>query len=235
MKDDGLHRTLVILSKAPVDGTVKTRLTPAVSASQAARLHCAFLADLAQTVRQLKDEIGGLRCILAYSGERDHPGFDPFESNLFERWSQGMGDLGQRLSHLSSRAFNEHAEQVLMIGADSPTLETMHLNNAFEALNRVDVALGPSFDGGYYLIGLRKSAPALFEGIDWSSRFVLEQTVERCRSESLLCELLAFWYDVDTPEDLERLRFHVLKANPSRSGQKFPATASELKRIFEVI
>jgi uncharacterized protein len=234
MTGDGIRRTLVILSKSPVAGQVKTRLSPAVTPDQAARLHCAFLVDLANTLRRLGNSVSGLQCVLAFSGDRDHPGFAPFDGKTFERWSQGRGDLGQRLARITSRAFDEGAEQVVVIGSDSPTLETAQLADAFDALGRVDVALGPSFDGGYYLIALRERAAEVFEKIDWSSNRVLSQTVQRCHGRSLLCELLGFWYDVDTPEDLERLRFHLLEAPSSRSGRNFTATASELNRIFEL-
>ena len=112
---------------------------------------------------------------------------------------------------------------MLVLGSDSPTLSTAHLHTARLTLHRCDVVFGPAFDGGYYLVGLADipaEAPApeseIFDDIDWSSPRVMEQSWRRTTQHGLLCELLGYWYDIDTFEDLQRAKFHLFEYLASR-------------------
>ncbi|MDP3046824.1 MAG: DUF2064 domain-containing protein, partial [Chloroflexota bacterium] len=100
-------------------------------------------------------------------------------------------------------------ESAVIIGADLPTLPLSHLTAAFSMLDRRPAVLGPSLDGGFFLIGLRNLQPELFEGIAWSTRQVLGQTVDRINRLGLALECLEPWYDVDTVEDLDFLISHL--------------------------
>jgi glycosyltransferase A (GT-A) superfamily protein (DUF2064 family) len=95
---------------------------------------------------------------------------------------------------------------VLLIGSDSPTLPAAHMTQAFELLGEVPVVLAPARDGGYCLIGASGGVPPVFDGIDWSTDRVLAQTIERLQLAGLKHASLPAWYDVDTADDLERLR-----------------------------
>ncbi len=171
-------------------------LTPA----QAAALHTAFLDDLLDRLRGLREDIE-LR--LAWALE---PG-EQVPSGHLPGVRQEGSDLGERLYRTLSEAATE-AGAVMALGSDHPTLPLEIVHRAFERVELgADVVLGPAEDGGYYLIALRPEAvaPRLFEGIAWSTDQVLAATLDRCRELGLGVELLPEASDVDTPEDLRRL------------------------------
>ena len=135
---------------------------------------------------------------------------------------QGEGDLGARLSHILMNALPD-PERVVFIGADSPSLPLSYLEGAVSSLARHDVVIGPSDDGGYYLIGVSGHHLCLFNDIAWSTSVVFEQTLARASAAGLKVDLLPGWFDVDDYAGLCRLR-RELQENPSAA----PRTASYL-------
>ena len=118
---------------------------------------------------------------------------------------QGTGDLGDRLSRISRRLFSQGYRKLVILASDTPHLPQECIHRAFSRLDETDVVLGPCDDGGYYLVGSRVHAPALFEGIAWSTSAVLEQTTGRAEDAGLSWEVLPSCYDIDTIDDLRRL------------------------------
>lgn len=233
------HDVVVVFAKAAVLGQVKTRLSPELSAEQSLALYQAFLADTARTVSRYAESSSRpvVKVLAATGGEVDGTdGFEPFIDAGFTVLDQGSGDLGARMRRITGQCIESGATRVVTIGTDSPTLHVEHLEFAFSMLGRYDVVLGPSFDGGYYMVGMRDAPEGraqahvnIFENISWSTPDVLSQTWERCKSASLLCELLGFWYDVDTFSDVRRLRFHLLDYLLARDPNLAPSTASLLR------
>ncbi len=125
------------------------------------------------------------------------------------RW-QGDGDLGERLGRAFGIAFREGADHVLVLGSDHPTLPAEYLERGFSALKGAHLVLGPSIDGGYYALALRRyawpRAATLFRDIPWSTPRVLERTRERARMGGLCHVELPAWYDVDEPAALRLLQ-----------------------------
>ncbi len=119
-------------------------------------------------------------------------------------WPQGDGDLGRRLARATDRALSDNSAGVIVLGADSPTLPRGFLERAVTKLSRHAAVVGPCDDGGYYLIGLRRSMPVLFERINWGSAEVARQTGERAVDAGIDLAELPLWYDLDRPEDLTR-------------------------------
>jgi rSAM/selenodomain-associated transferase 1 len=117
---------------------------------------------------------------------------------------QAGSDLGARLAHVFADLLGGPDDRAVAIGVDCPELELGIIREAYEALQACDVVLGPASDGGYYLIALRRKAPLLFEGVDWGTGRVLEQTLERARRAGLETALLGGLSDLDTPDDLVR-------------------------------
>ncbi|MGH7274115.1 MAG: TIGR04282 family arsenosugar biosynthesis glycosyltransferase [Nitrospiria bacterium] len=202
MQTDGL----VIFAKAPVAGKVKTRLFPHLTSEDATQLHRAFVLD---TLTRLKT-IRGIRRYIACYPSLTHPFFQQlsqdFQIGLLDQ--QG-DDLGQRMGGIVKTLMQSGCSRVVLIGTDIPTLPTSYVKDAFNFLQRrapqTDVVLGPSEDGGYYLIGLSRWVPQLFEGIPWSTDKVFEITLQKIHDLGLKFEILPKWFDVDDYKHLKTL------------------------------
>ncbi|MFB6374424.1 MAG: TIGR04282 family arsenosugar biosynthesis glycosyltransferase [Bradymonadaceae bacterium] len=231
-ENDIAPNALVVFAKPPEPGEVKTRLTDRIDETTAARLYRAFLRDTAARVTAVAASLDEqVTPVLAYTGRPDHPTFEAFWDRDCVGVDQGGGDLGDKMNRVSRRCLEAGADRVLIVGSDSPTLLNRHYREAYRRLETTDVVLGPSFDGGYYLVGMTDPRPAIFEGIDWSTPSVLEQTVRRCRDNQLLCELIEFWYDIDTFEDLRRLKFHLLEYLAAGDQTVAPETAEMVRGL----
>jgi uncharacterized protein len=198
-----VSRTVVVVfAKAPRPGGVKTRLCPPLSATAAAQLYRCFVLDILDRVRA----VNGITPAVAYAPRRGRRFFAAVRPRML-LIPQAGADLGARMAGVFERLFARGFEAVVLIGADSPTLPPAYLRRAIRAVRRSDVdgVIGPSEDGGYYLIGLRRPCPELFDGIAWSTGRVLAQTLARARRAGRRLRALPTWYDVDTVEDLRRL------------------------------
>jgi rSAM/selenodomain-associated transferase 1 len=197
---------IAVMAKAPRAGLVKTRLCPPLDPAEAAELYRCFLLDRVAQVSALDD----VTPVLAYAppdAREELAALAPGVALLPQRGP----DLGERLTHVFADLLGEHGAAIAT-DSDTPTLPRRCLDGAVRALTDggADVALGPTEDGGYYLIGLRRPTPSLFQGIRWSTPEVLDATMDRARQLGLRVELLPRWFDVDTPADLERLRATLL-------------------------
>lgn len=203
------------MTKVPIAGTVKTRLQPVLAAEQCAALAECFLRDTVNKVNSLK-----IKLIIAYSPieKRDVlleilPEYD----NFIE---QKGANLGEKMFHAFEFAFSNNADSVVLIGTDSPTFPKELIVEAFENLSENDAVLGATTDGGFYLIGLRRLKKESFENIEWSSPRAFEQTARNTEKADLTLSLLPIWFDVDTPEDLKRLKNDLTK-NPNIAPATF--------------
>lgn len=209
-----MKRAIIIMAKVPISGTVKTRLQPFLSPDQCAELAAAFLRDVENKAKSVCNET-----ILAYSPADQRAILEnllTFENILIE---QTGADLGARISNAFEFAFaREKDSAIVMIGTDSPTFPFEFIERAFKFLETgADAVLGKSADGGFYLIGLRRFAPHLFENVEWSVSTVYEQMTENlARFEFANLRLVPDWYDVDTPNDLLRLRDETFKDEQAR-------------------
>ena len=184
-----------VFAKPPVAGEVKTRLQPFVSPAQAALLSEAFLRDTWKTVASLPWAMP----VLAVTQPWDGNGLRP--ENV---WLQGNGDLGERIERILRRALRE-AASVLAIGSDSPGLPARFYLDARRALASRDAVLGPTEDGGFYLLGLKRCPPELLRNLPWSVDTTFEATKGRLESHGFTVHILEPWFDVDRPRDLRRL------------------------------
>jgi rSAM/selenodomain-associated transferase 1 len=195
---------LAVMAKLPVAGEVKTRLCPPLTAVQAAALARCFLQDKVEQIAGIETA----EPVVAFTPPEGAAALAALLPRGIRLVPQQGADLGARLDHVLTDLLAEGAPGAIAVGADSPTLPTGFLRRACAALldRSADVVVGPSEDGGYYLIGLRAPAPALFEAMPWSTAAVLAETLGRVRRLGLRLGLLPSWFDVDRGEDLERLR-----------------------------
>jgi rSAM/selenodomain-associated transferase 1 len=193
---------LAVMAKAPRVGTVKTRLCPPLQATEAADLARCFLLDAVERVAA----VVGVRPIVAYAPVEARAEFEASAPG-FALIAQRGADLGERQARLVEDILALGHEAALLIGTDSPTLPPEMIDEAVSLVMApaVDVVVGPTEDGGYYLIGLRAPCPGLFEVMPWSTGAVLSLTLERARRLGLRAACLPTWYDVDTGADLARL------------------------------
>lgn len=197
----GARATVLIFAKYPQPGRVKTRLVGRLSPVEAAEIHRASLLAVCETVTAC----GGLDVTLVVTPDDRATTLGGIVPDpLHDCWPQGDGDLGVRLTRACMRAFDDGTGPVILLGADSPTLPIAYLQDAVDRLAEHDVVLGPCDDGGYYLLGLGRPIPRLFEGIDWGTEDVAAQTRKRAIEASVDLHELPRWYDLDRYEDLVR-------------------------------
>ena len=220
-----MSTTLIIFAKSPIPGKVKTRLTPHITPTEAAELYKAFIADIIFNVHKLKCE----QVIIAYTPSNAEATFHSICGQLVKYLPQKGDNLGERMKNAFRHTFHKGSTRTVIIGTDSPTLPLSYIQKAFDVLKEVPVAIGPNFDGGYYLIGLSEQNYAIFDGIDWSTSKVFDQTLTRIQAINKQLYVLPPWYDVDTPDNLEFLRSHIQAMRLSGSSDIPDKTMLSLK------
>jgi rSAM/selenodomain-associated transferase 1 len=229
--DKQLAKLLVIVAKEPVPGKVKTRLFPKLSPAVAADLYRCFLHDRIQEVSTLNE----VDRAIAYTPEDAGKTFTTLALDGFELFAQQGKHLGERLNNIFLEKLSQGYNAVSIVDSDSPDLPKSLIKESFELLlsKRADIVFGPCYDGGYYLVGMRKPHPELFRNIPWSTENVLSATLEKARKIGLNVKLLTRWNDLDTFEDL--LEFYNKYKNRQLSkdwaGKKTFAFLSQLEKI----
>jgi uncharacterized protein len=198
---------LLVFARAPLAGTVKTRLIPVLGAQAATDLH----RQLVSLTLQRACAACGAHVQLWIGGDP----FDAFVQDCATRFCTPMyeqrgADLGHRMADAFERAPSgtDRAARCVLIGTDCPAQTVQDLEHAAEALRSHDAVLQPAEDGGYVLVGLRRPRPELFDGIDWGGPCVTEQTLQRAVSLGLTVQLLRTLPDLDSASDLQRAREH---------------------------
>ena len=202
----GCGTGLVVFAKVPEKGRVKTRLEEYYTQDQALAIYEAMLRDVLDLVVRLQDQFAEVSVYWASSSAEMIPQKLAASDPTLAHFRQRGEDLGIRMYHAMEESFQRGNKKVILIGCDSPTLPEAFLSHAAEALDKADYVLGPSEDGGYYLIGASSLVREAFEGIPWGSSEVLARSLEVLDGLGLRTTLLPVWYDIDRPEDLERLQ-----------------------------
>jgi rSAM/selenodomain-associated transferase 1 len=229
--DKQLAKLLVIVAKEPVPGKVKTRLFPKLSPAVAADLYRCFLHDRIQEVSTLNE----VDRAIAYTPEDAGKTFTTLALDGFELFAQQGKHLGERLNNIFLEKFSQGYNAVSIVDSDSPDLPKSLIKESFELLlsKRADIVFGPCYDGGYYLVGMRKPHPELFRNIPWSTENVLSATLEKARKIGLNVKLLTRWNDLDTFEDLLEFynKYKDRQLSKDWAGKKTFAFLSQLEKI----
>jgi rSAM/selenodomain-associated transferase 2/rSAM/selenodomain-associated transferase 1 len=187
---------LIIFTRFPEAGKTKTRLIPSLGAEGAALLQRQMTEHTVKQARRI-----GIEIEIRYTGGTSEQMRDWLGSDL--RYAdQGEGDLGERMERAFFDHFSAGVNRIVIIGSDCPSNDSKNMVAAFQSLENADCVFGPAHDGGYYLIGLNKPMPHLFQGVEWGGGNVLEQTLSAAASD--LFQLLERRNDVDLPEDLPK-------------------------------
>jgi rSAM/selenodomain-associated transferase 1 len=205
---------LVIVAKAPVPGAVKTRLCSDLTPATATELYCCFLQDRIAEMGALK----GIDLAIAYTPADSKAHFAAFISNGFALFPQQGQDLGERLNSIFVQKSTEGYDAIAIVDSDTPDLPKAVVQESIDLLTsgRAEAVFGPCYDGGYYLVGLRRPHPELFRDIPWSTVTVLQKTLETAAKISIKTELLRYWNDLDTFADLLAY-YHQYKDTPPES------------------
>lgn len=218
---------LAVMTKAPQAGQVKTRLIPPLTPDEAAELNKSFLRDTTLTISSAA-KTSSAWGIAVYTPVGAESVYDDILPPDFVLLPQRGRNFGERLYFAAEDLFKCGFESVCLIDSDSPTVTAKSFSKAIELLSAGSgqVVLGPSDDGGYYLIGFNKLHSELFERIDWSTEVVFDQTIRRAREIGLTIKLLPPGYDVDDARTLGRLCNELLGNTAS------PGVASHTRRFL---
>lgn len=215
--------SLILFARAPRAGRVKTRLARRLSEQGAITLYEAFLEDAGRMYLRPALWTG----VLWAEVDPFDPLFDPCFPAPWVREAQPPGDLGERLAAAFAREFRRGAPAAVAVGSDHPALSRRRIEEAFAELAAGhDAVVIPAEDGGYCAIGLRAGAPVepVFRGVEWSTDAVLRQTIARFEDARVGYRVLDPGYDVDVPEDLERLRRDLERRDAA--DEDFPAATA---------
>jgi rSAM/selenodomain-associated transferase 1 len=232
---------IAVMAKASKPGRTKTRLAPPLTGAEAALFNTAFLQDIASNllVAGAQASISGY---MAYGppGEAGFFAFLPPEIGLFEAWRP---DFGACLAGAIADLLGRGHRAACVLNADSPTLPTAYLVEAARVLAEPGdrAVLGPSDDGGYYLLGLKREHARLFQDVAWSTDIVAAQTLERAAEIGLPIHRLPIWHDVDDAAALLRLRAELhgpaalLKGAAFLEGAATPAPARHTRALIAAL
>ena len=195
-----MKRGLICFTRVPRPGVTKTRLLPILSGEQCAGLHTAFLQDLSGAYRQLDANL-----FVAYTDDPDWENLKEIFPAAVGFFPQAGKDLGEKMYNALSRVLELGYEAVVLTGADLPLMKETHLEAGFAALDGADVAIGPTSDGGYYLIGMKVPHEEIFRVSGYGGATALENTLTAGQQAGLEIALTLPCDDVDTPEDLREL------------------------------
>ena len=194
-----MKKAVICFTRVPKPGQTKTRLMPCLTGEQCAQLHWAFLRDLGKIYATLDADL-----FVAHTPDPDWEALKAvFPTAIF--FPQEGKDLGKKMNHALNLALSMGYEKCILTGSDLPLMTAAHLQSGFHALEQADVTLGPTSDGGYYLVGVKEESPFLFEKQTYGYGNVFENTLAAAKavgksvSPALPCD------DVDTPEDLKKL------------------------------
>ena len=194
-----MKQAVILFTRVPKPGMTKTRLLPVLSPDQCVSLHWAFLKDLAALYRELDAHL-----FIAYAPDPDWEWLKSVFPNA-GYFPQKGEDLGERMYRVIRKVLALGYESVILTGADLPMMTAGHLNSGFAALETNDIAIGPTSDGGYYLIGMKKPCRGVFRVEGYGGASVFENTVAAAKNAGLSVGLALPCDDVDTPEDLKAL------------------------------
>ena len=214
-------------------GKVKTRLASKIGNLNAANVYHAFLLNLLRNLNQC----GDCRTI-AYAPVEKGSQFQDLIQQQGLDWSiepQRDGGLGERMTRFFESQFDWQSAKIVLVGSDCLDIDADTLEQAFAMLNESEVVLGPSFDGGYYLVGMSAYQPEIFQDIAWSTETVLAQTIERMTAEGISYSQLEQKHDIDHLEDLIRLRDQMVDKAQEDSDCEVTDADAELLQVIQSV
>lgn len=195
-------QAIIIFSRLPIGQETKTRLANILDEKQREILHVAMWADIFSEVMNLSDKIN---IFLYWTGSGDINNYKKFiPENFILRQQNGL-NLGEKMNNAMQEIFYTGYNRVVLIGSDIPSVRAINIKRAFYLLNHSDVVIGPSEDGGYWLIGMKKFISEVFNIPEskWGDSSVLDSTVKKLKDSGIIYNLIDTLQDLDTPDDIK--------------------------------
>jgi rSAM/selenodomain-associated transferase 1 len=220
------------MAKAPRSGKVKTRLAPPLTLDQSAAINICFLQDTTENIAAVAVS-NQAACVISYTPIGDEALFNNLLPADFALVPQRGDGFGERLLAAAEDLLACGYGSVCLIDSDSPTVPAAVFEQAIVALERPGdrIVLGPAYDGGYYLIGLKRAHPGLFANITWSTSTVFAETIDAAKAATLEAVILPLWYDVDDAATLDILTAELLH-NAAPPFTTIPGYPAEHTRDF---
>ncbi|TDX48358.1 TIGR04282 family arsenosugar biosynthesis glycosyltransferase [Orenia marismortui] len=197
---------IVLMSRIPIPGKTKTRLQSHLSPQECAELHKAFLKDITKMLSKVSKMRQDVKLYLAYTPSGKESILESLIPKEFEFFAQEGTDLGEKMYNALDYAYEDGNGRQIIMGSDLPALQPNNILKAIDRLLQDDIVLGPSLDGGYYLMGTREPKRFLFDDLLWGKDEVLEATIELIQKESnLQYSLVDQCADIDLYQELLEL------------------------------
>lgn len=200
-------KALIIMTRIPVPYKTKTRLMKILTGEQCADIHKCFLQDIFNMCKDLKESMD---IYVTYSDEGNFSIIESLIPNFISNFPQKGKDIGERMENAVNYILNKGYEKVILIGSDIPEIQSKDILKAFDILENKDLCFGPTLDGGYYLVGMKKLNKIVFKGdIKWGEKSVFYSTIHILNKENLTVDFAQKYEDIDTKEDLKNLIYRL--------------------------
>ena len=194
---------LILMTRIPVPGKTKTRLMDTFTGYQCSELHKAFLKDIIKVLESIKSSTD---IFITYSDEGDFEILQDIIPSWIKIFPQHGADLGEKMENAIKKVLDLGYKKVILMGSDVPQITKEDIIDGFRLLKENDLILGPTFDGGYYMVGMKKLQDIIFKkGLNWGKMSVLEGTLDICNKNSIKTGLGNKLIDIDTKEDLSKI------------------------------
>lgn len=204
-------KALLLMTRIPIPGKTKTRLMELLTGDECAQLHTAFLKDLLASFADLED----IDVFMTYTPADSLHMIKNMIPRSIKTFPQRGEDLGERMFLAIDHVLQQGYQKVILIGSDIPDLSVQDIQDSFELLDEHDIVIGPTYDGGYYLIGMKTSYEKLFRiPKKWGGKSVLESTIDISNEQHLKIGLAPKYLDIDTKEDL----FEFMRKNENKKA-----------------
>ncbi|MDZ7673098.1 MAG: TIGR04282 family arsenosugar biosynthesis glycosyltransferase [Halanaerobiales bacterium] len=203
---------IILFSRVPIPGKTKTRLQSHLSSKQSAELHKTFLKDMNNMLVYVQKKLKDINLYLFYTPSGEKKVFEGIISNKFNYYPQKGLNIGDRMYN-SLKTVSKFNDKQILIGSDLPTLQPKILEDTINELDGSDIVIGPSDDGGYYLVGCKNPNEKIFKDIDWGTKDVLEETINVIVENRLTYKKVSKCLDIDYYYELEQLYKKLIKYN----------------------
>lgn len=219
---------IVLMSRAPIPGKTKTRLQTHLTAKECAQLHRAFLEDISRMLLRVAQQKDNIQLYLSYTPQGTKDQFRGIIPDEFKMFTQKGANLGEKMYNSLQYAYQQGDDRQIIMGSDLPSLQPQVILRAIEALQKKDIVIGPSTDGGYYLLGNKQPHSFLFAGILWGESSVFQATIEAIKSrDHLEYSLVDKCYDIDIYSELLKLRAEL---RDKESWESYPQKTAQVVR-----